>query len=45
MDIDNPCLGGTSQAAGKLIESFSGAGKVCQWWSSTRQDTGPRAKP
>jgi len=34
------CLGGTSQAAGKLIESFSGAGKVCQWWSSTRQDTG-----
>jgi hypothetical protein len=34
------CLGGTSKVAGKLMENFSVAGKVCKWWSSTGQDTG-----
>jgi hypothetical protein len=34
------CLGGTSKAAGKLMENFSIAGKVCKWWSSTGQDIG-----
>jgi hypothetical protein len=33
------CLGGTSKAAGKLMENFSAAGKVSKWWSSTGQDT------
>jgi hypothetical protein len=34
------CLGGTNKAAGKLMENFSVAGKVCKWWSSTGQDNG-----
>lgn len=34
------CLGGTNKAVGKLMENFSVAGKVCNWWSSTGQDNG-----